>query len=144
MISPAERAEPRPSARWEDFVDIFTSPSAVFARRRGAGFGIPLLVLTALLTALFLGTKPLLQPALDAEFARQVARVTQDNPRVTSEQLQAGRRFADNFGFLAVLLSTPIQVMLTGVVLWLVGRLFDSQQALRDALMVATYSFFPR
>jgi len=144
MTTPAAGAEPRSPAIWEDFVDIFTSPSAVFARRRGGGFGIPLVVLTLLLTALYLGTKPLLQPALDAEFARQAARVTEANPQVTAEQLQAGRKFADNFGFLVVLISTPIQVMLTGIVLWLVGKVFDSQQAVRDALMVASYAFFPR
>jgi hypothetical protein len=42
------------------------------------------------------------------------------------------------------IVGVPIMVLLTGLVLWLVGKLFDSTQTLAQGLMVATYANFPR
>ena len=42
--SPA--ASPASASVWEDFIDIFYAPSAVFARRSTSGFFIPMLVVT--------------------------------------------------------------------------------------------------
>src|SRR5689334_15779429 len=52
--SPGAGAVPAaaPAAWWEDFMDIFYAPSQVYARRAGSGFGIPMLVVTVLVTAL--------------------------------------------------------------------------------------------
>ena len=42
---------------WEDFVDIFTNPSAVFARRENGNFWLPMLVVTLVIGGLFFATK---------------------------------------------------------------------------------------
>ena len=64
MTEPATIPSAPTASRWEDFIDIFTSPSAVFRRRENSGFGMPLLVFTLLFGILIYGTKPLVQPAI--------------------------------------------------------------------------------
>ncbi|MBC7788984.1 MAG: YIP1 family protein [Anaerolineae bacterium] len=142
-VSPVTAAK-RPSV-WEDFIDIFASPSEVFARRENNGFGIALLVLTSILTALYFGTRSLLQPVFDGEFSRNTARMMRENPQLTAEQMEMGRKFTEGvFGGLFVALGVPLIVCLLALVMWVAGKPFDSKQTLRSGFVVATYSYFPR
>ncbi|MEO7217483.1 MAG: hypothetical protein ABI026_04765, partial [Gemmatimonadaceae bacterium] len=59
----------KPASLWEDFIDIFVSPSEVFERRRDSGFFVALLVFTALSLVIYLVGRSVLQPIFDAEFA---------------------------------------------------------------------------
>lgn len=129
---------------WEDFIDIFTSPSAVFRRRQGSGFGLQLLLLTILFAIIILGTKSLVMPAIDADIARQGAKMMQAHPEITADALQKQQAIGEKIGPIFVIILIPIMAMLTGLVLWLVGKIFESKQTGTDALMVATYSFFPK
>ena len=130
-----------PSASlWEDFIDIFTSPSAVFRRREHSGFGLQLLVLTVIFAILVLGTKSLVMPAIDADMARQM----HARPELTPEQMQKGRAMGEMVGPIAVIVLLPLMVVLTGLVLWMVGKIFDSRQTPSQGMMVATYAFFPK
>lgn len=143
MTESASALPPKVSL-WEDFIDIFTSPSAVFRRREGEGFGIQLLVLTVLFAILILGTKGLVMPAIDADIARQGAKMAQSHPEITADVLQKQQAMGEKFGPIFVIILIPIMAMLTGLVLWLVGKIFDSKQTGTAALMVATYAFFPK
>ncbi|MDQ2930890.1 MAG: YIP1 family protein [Gemmatimonadota bacterium] len=136
-------AEPNASL-WEDFIDIFTSPAAVFRRRESSGFGVPLLVLTVIFAILVFGTKPLVQPAVDAEIARGIAHAMKQHPEVTAAQMQQQQAMSEKVGTYFVIIAIPIMAMLTGLVLWLVGKIFDSKQTASQGLMVATYAFFPK
>jgi hypothetical protein len=130
-----------PSASlWEDFIDIFTSPSAVFRRREQSGFGLQLLVLTVIFAILVLGTKSLVMPAIDADIARQM----HAHPELTAEQMEKGRSMGELFGPIFVIVLFPLMAVLTGLILWLVGKIFDSRQTPRQGMMVATYAFFPK
>jgi len=129
---------------WEDFIDIFTSPSAVFRRRENSGFGMPLLVLTLLFGILLYGTKPLVQPAIDAETSRAFAKAAKAHPEVTAEQMQSQRAMGEKLGPVFIIIAIPIIAMLTGVTLWLTGKIFDSKETASQGMMVATYAFFPK
>jgi hypothetical protein len=129
---------------WEDFIDIFTSPSQVFRRRESSGFGLQLLVLTVLFAVIVLGTKSLVQPVIDAEMARQGAHLMKSHPEITAERLQQQQAIGEKVGPIFIIIAIPISAMLTGLVLWLVGKIFDSKQTARAAIMVATYAFFPK
>jgi hypothetical protein len=129
---------------WEDFIDIFTSPSAVFRRRDGSGFGLQLLVLTVLFAIIVIGTKSLVMPAIDADIARQGAKIMHSHPEITAEQLQKQQSIGETIGPIFVVILMPIMAMITGLVLWLVGKIFDSKQTPSTAMMVATYAFFPK
>jgi len=144
-VSESASAPVEPQASlWEDFIDIFTSPSQVFRRRQNSGFGMPLLVLTVLFAILVIGTKGLVQPVLDADIARQGAAMMKSHPGLTAEQLQKNREIGEKLGPIFIIIFLAISPMITGLVLWLVGKIFDSKQTASQALMVATYSFIPR
>ncbi len=133
-----------PTARWEDYMDIFYAPASVFARRATSGFGLPMLVVTVLLAALFFANRGVLQPVMDGEFARQSAAMMRKNPAITAEQLAKGRDIGEKFGAIFIVLGTPVAIFFTGIALWLVGKIFEARQTLAAALMVASYAFLPK
>ena len=67
---------------WEDFVDIFYAPSEVFARRRAAGFWMPLLVVAVVATILSFGTSRILEAPADADAQRQTREMVRENPEL--------------------------------------------------------------
>ena len=139
----ASAAPPRASFV-EDFIDIFYAPSDVFERRRQASFWPALLVVTGLFAILTYVGFRLLGPAYDAEVTRQLARAAEQNPQMTAQQMEAGRGFARLMMMVGPIVATPIMVLILGLLLWLVGKLFDAKQALRAAMLVVTFSFMPR
>src|ERR1700694_3729472 len=147
MVSDAgavKNEEPGRAGLWEDFVDIFYAPSAVFARRADGKFGLALLLLVVVGTVLVFVTKNATQPLMDAEFARQSATMLRKNPNMTAEQLSAGRGFFETFAPIFFAIGLTLSVLGTGVVLWLVGKLFDAKESVTAAIMIATYSEVPR
>lgn len=144
MTEPANTSAAPQASLWEDFIDIFTSPSQVFRRRESSGFGLQLLILTVLFAAIILGTKSLVQPVFDAEIARQGAHLMKSHPEITAAQLQQQQAMGEKLGPIFIIIVIPISAMLTGLVLWLVGKIFDSKQTATAAIMVATYAFFPK
>ncbi len=136
--------EPERAGLWEDFVDIFYTPSSVFARRADGKFGKPLLFLVVVGTVLYFLTKNAVQPIMDAEFARQSATMMRQNPNMTAEQLSQGRGFFEMFAPLVFAFGITFSIFATGLVLWLVGKLFDAKESVAAAIMIATYSEVPR
>jgi len=135
---------PAKASLWEDFVDIFYAPSSVFVRRANGEWGKPLLFLVITGTALFFVTKNAMQPIMDAEFARQTAVAMRRNPNITAEQLASSRNLFETLAPVFFALALTISTILTGLVLWLVGKLFDAKESVAAALMIAVYSEVPR
>jgi hypothetical protein len=142
--TPAQAPTPEPAPIWEDFLEIFYAPRAVFERRKAAGFGIPLLVLVVAMTAAFYAGRNAMEPIFDAEFTRGLATAAKQNPNLTPEQLEKGRAFAWGFAPVAVTGYALIAPMLIGVLLWLAGKAVEARQELGAACMVATYALYPR
>lgn len=145
MTTPATAtpAEAKASV-WEDFLDIFYVPTQVFVRRMDGKFGLALLVLVVLSAVLAYAMMQSLEPAFTGEMDRQMTKAAAENPNITAEQMEGMRSFGGVMMLAYAIVVVPIMVMLTGLVLWLVGKLFDSTQTVGQALMVATYANFPR
>ncbi len=137
-------AAPERAGVWEDFIDIFYAPSAVFARRAGGSVWPPLLVVTLAVGALVYLNSGVLQPVMDAEFDRAMAQVMRSNPRFTPEMADRFRPMFERFGQLAGFVFVPLSIVATGTVLWLAGKLFEARQTYRAAMVVAGYAFVPR
>jgi hypothetical protein len=137
--APAGRA-----AIWEDFIDIFYAPSLVFARRARGSFWIPFFTVTLLIGVLFYLNSGVVRPVMEGEFNRAMAAAMRSNPRLTPEMAdrlqQTGVRIAQVGGFLIV----PIAIFFTGSAVWVIGKLFESKQTYRAALVVAAYAWVPR
>ncbi|HEX6807173.1 MAG TPA: YIP1 family protein [Gemmatimonadaceae bacterium] len=129
---------------WEDFIDIFTSPSEVFARRQNGNWFVPMIVVTIVVFAIFLGTKSLTQPVFDAEFARGMATAMKRNPQLTPDQIEKGRGYASVAVTIAFLFAIPISTLFVGVCTWLIGKLFDATIGFGAALVIAAYAEFPK
>jgi len=136
--------EPGRAGLWEDFVDIFYAPSSVFARRSDGKFGMPLLLLVLVGAVLAFLTKNATQPIMDAEFARQSAAAMRRNPSLTAEQMAGGRGFFETMAPLFFALFLTISIFGTGLILWVVGKLFDAKESVAAAIMIATYAEVPR
>jgi hypothetical protein len=138
--------EPAPSktSLWEDFVDIFYAPSSVFARRSEGKFGMPLLILIVIGTVLFFLTKNAMQPIFDSEFTRQTAAAMRKNPNITADQMASSRKFFETVGPVFFAFGLTVAVLGTGLILWLVGKLFEAKESLAAAMMIAVYSEVPR
>jgi hypothetical protein len=143
-VSAPDAVAPKPPSVWEDFVDIFYAPRQVFERRKDGRFGLALVVLTVVMTALFFAFRPAMEAVMDAEFQRQMTQALRDNPQLKPEQLQAGRRFTERLLPLFVLFGIPIRVFAVAIGLWLLGKVVGSVQSLGQAAMVSTYALFPR
>lgn len=137
-------APSKPASLWEDFIDIFVSPSEVFERRRDSGFFVPLLVFVVLMTVLYLVGKSVLEPVFDAEYARGIAAAMRQNPQITAEQMDKMRATTEKFQVIGIVFFTFVAPLLVGLVLWIVGKFVDAKEDLKAACMVATYAFFPR
>lgn len=134
----------KPASWWEDYIDIFYAPSQVFARRMQSGFGVPMLVVTVLIGAIFLANSGAMQSIMDAEFTRSTAAMMKKNPQVTAEQLQMGRSFGEKIAKVGAFVFVPLTIFLVGLILWVVGKFFDAKQTLGAAIMVAAYSYIPK
>lgn len=130
----------KPASRWEDFIDIFYAPSAVFARREGSGFGIPMLVVTLVIGVLFLVNAGVLQPMMDAEMTRSMAK----NPNMTPEMVEKGRAIGMTIAKIAGFIFIPITIFCVGLALWLCGKIVDAKESFAAALMVASYAYVPK
>jgi hypothetical protein len=142
MATQAAPATPR-AAVWEDFIDIFYAPSAVFRRRENGSVFIPLAVVTLFAGAIFYLNSGAMQPIFEAEFDRQMAIATRTNP-VPPEALERMRGFMVRMSQLAIFVFLPIAIFGVGISMWLLGKLFDAKQTFTAALIVAAYAFTPR
>jgi hypothetical protein len=135
-------AAPDSASRWEDFVDIFHAPAQVFARRAHAGFGIPMLVVTVVGAAIFFATYNATAPAFDADIARSMAAAAKQG--ATAEQLSAGSGVATVFVKVMAVIGPPIAIFMTGLLLWLAGKVVGAKQTLNAAILVAAFANVPR
>ena len=127
----------------DDFMDIFYAPSSVFARRANSTFWVPMLIVTALLGVIFIANRDLIDPIMEAEFARAMAQ-NPSSAQLTPEQMEAGRKFAGTFATVGAFIGPPFVILVIGLVLWMVGKFFDAKQTLNAALVVASFAYVPR
>lgn len=131
----------------EDIIDVFYMPAAVFARRRG-GFGVAMLIYIAVMVGILYAARPVFQPMVDRQIAKQIEQM-QANPNMSAEQrasAEAGiKKFVDSpFAILGPAVFLPIALFITGLALWICGKLFGSVATYGQLMMVTTLSAFPR
>jgi len=144
MTEAAGSPSPSSPGIWEDFVDIFVQPAQVFERRREGKFGLALLALVVITGVLFFALRNGIAPIMDAEMAKQAAAMAAKNPNITADQIAAQQGMMEKFAVIGYVLFMPIGIVITAVLLWLAGKLVSASIAFAAAMMIATYSQFPR
>jgi hypothetical protein len=141
----APRAAERAPSVWEDLLEIFYAPTAVFERRRETpAFGLALVLFVVLVVGLSFAFRDLMEPIFDVEFKRGMAQAMKANPQLTPEMMEKGRGIAKKFLLVAVGFYGLITPLLLGIILWFVGKLMDSKAEVGQLTMVSTYAMFPR
>ncbi len=136
--------QPKKASWWEDYIDIFYTPSTVFLRRMTSGFGLPMLILTLVIGGLVIVNSGAISSIADAEFTRSTAAAMKANPQLTPEMMQKGRGFAEGLSKVGGFIFVPVGVLFVGLFLWIVGKFVGAKQTLGAAMMVTAYSFVPR
>lgn len=139
----ATAAAPQPSF-WEDVIDIFFQPAAVFRRRQYRSVWPPLLFVAIAMGVIFFVTFNTLQPIFEAEFTRNTAKAMAGNPNVTPEAMEKMRNINLTVGRYVIGPVMLITMVVLGSIIWLVGKLFGSQQTYHAGLVVGAWSYMPR
>ena len=142
MTSPAASAPPQRTARWEDLIDLFVTPSAVFARRVAGGAGVPLLVLLILLTFFYYLNQTLLAAMFDAEFTRKVQELSRADA-ARAQNLTTIRPYLDAMRFVGMVVDVPMVALFTAILVRMVAWILSARLGFRGALVIATYGLFP-
>ena len=129
----------------DDIIEIFYAPSKVFARRRdNPKFWAAFVILSVLFA---LGIWLMMRnyaDVMDAQMTRQMnARMAAD-PRFTPEMAAKGRQIGEKIAPIAGIILGVLSTLILGVVVWLVGKMFDSKADLRHGMMIATLASFPK
>ena len=140
-LGESPRTAEQKASRWEDFIDIFYAPASVYARRATSGFLLPMAVVTVLSGALYIMNGAVWSQVMDAEMSRAMARQAQ---QVSPEQMEGIRRFSETMAKVGAFIFVPIGIFLTGLMLWVCGKLVDAKQTLVQATMVSAFAFMPR
>lgn len=129
----------------EDFVDIFTAPAKVFARRAKASPMVPYFVVCVVMIALFFASKNVLQPIFDAQIQKQMALSMKTNPQLTQDMVDKSKPFMNIMITVSGVIGVPILLLIVGLVTWIVGRFFmSSTLTYGTALLISAFSWFPR
>ena len=130
---------------WEDLIDIFVNPSVVFERRREEpNIWVPLLAVTLLVGLIGFFTRDLMQPIFDAEFARGMAQAQRENPSLTPEQMEAGKKFAGTAAAIGGFIFVPFAVVFVAVITWLAGKILSIGTSFGQAMMIGAFAYVPR
>ncbi|HEY4217959.1 MAG TPA: Yip1 family protein [Gemmatimonadaceae bacterium] len=142
--STAGAVPPASTSFWEDLIDIFFQPAAVFRRRATKSVWPPMLFVAIAVGVIFAATFNTIEPAFDAEFSRGMALAMSKNPQMTADMASKARGFAELTARFGAGLITFISIFVIGCVTWVVAKLVGAKQTFNAALVVAAWSYMPR
>ncbi|MGH9422002.1 MAG: YIP1 family protein [Thermoanaerobaculia bacterium] len=145
-MTDATAAAPAPSnsSVWEDFIDIFYQPSAVFERRREGQFGLALVILAVITGILAFALHNGLAPVMDAVMAKQQAAALAKNPNMTPDQLAMMSGIAEKMSKFGAIIFVPVIAAIGAALIWLIGKFVDTKVTFAAAMMISVYSGIPR
>ena len=129
---------------FEDVLEVLWAPAKVFDRSRSKGVGMYILVLTAITLVIVLATKGLIQPYLDANFNLQMQQMAAKGTPMPAEAAAAAQKFS-GYGFIATgILMIPLGAVLTGLLVWIGGKVASASFTYGQAMLIATLASVPR
>ncbi len=135
------------ASTWEDALDIFYSPTAVFDRRRDARYGMALLILVVVSVAIYFLSIQMSDAVGDIEFAKAMAAQAKASGKaLDAKQIEAGKAFAEKFKSVLVYLIpafVAIGAWISGLVVMLLGNLMGAKLTFAQATTVSVLASFP-
>lgn len=137
--TPPEAADP-PAGLFEDILDVFFNPTALFRRQRDPKFWGALIVLAVLSGVLMYAASSAIRPVLQVEAMRQLANSPGYEPGTPPPEFMTSPAFPAAMA----LIAGPIFVLIIGVFVWLVGKMFGFKGSIAHGLAIAVFANFPR
>jgi hypothetical protein len=146
MFAPSDgsASTPAQASLIEDLIDIWFSPSAVFARRREGGAWGPFLVCCVLLIALFYVAMGSMQGFFDAEMAKAIAQAQAQNPNLTAEQMAGAQSVMEASMKFGSLVMMPVVLLGLGFCVWLLAKVLGGSLSFGGGVMVASFAYMPK
>jgi hypothetical protein len=121
-------------SRWEDYIDVFFSPTELFQRRAHDRVAPPFLTLLGLSVLFYLVLLPANAMIMRASVAT--------NPQAA--EMMAGRMgtLMTVFGAIGQPIMYAIITLFTAILLWIVGRFADVRIEFSRAMLIAVYGGF--
>lgn len=139
---------PESTPVWEDLLNVITSPSAVFERRKDdPTFFIAMLMFTAIFAVLVFASWDLMDPVRHAEQARAMENVLRSNPNLTPEQIEQIQGRMGGGGTIGRYLgglAAPLIILFVGLYTWVAAKIVSAKTTMAQAFMVATFAFTPK
>lgn len=130
---------------WEDLVDVYIAPRAVFARRApDAKFGMFLLSLVIGIVVLYYLTLTAMRPVYEADFERTVRAAVAANPAITREQMLAGLKIQLAVGGAVAGVVVALATVFLALNVWILGKAADARLSFRQGMLISCIAFFPR
>lgn len=142
-MSDGELNEATGSPGAADLVEIFYAPRAVFARRQEGSFGLPLVALVVTATVLAIATSNLTQPAVHGDLVRGLQPSVAAG-KFTADQVTAMVATQEKLAFLGAPVFFLVAPFVSGIVIWLAGFATRVRVGLGQAVMIGTFSLFPK
>lgn len=135
---------PEKASLVEDLIDIWFTPSAVFARRAEGGHWAPFFVVTVLLAALYFASIGMMQGMFDAQVALAIQEATARNPNITGEQIEGMRKVMEVSMRYGGLVFMPVILLALGLVVMITGKVMGGTIDFGKAVMIASLAYVPR
>ena len=139
---------PPSTPAWEDLLDIFVSPAAVYERRKDdPTFFLPLLIITLVFALLIYFAWDIFEPVTRADGQRQIETVLRNNPNMPAETVEQMRAQAATGGGIArylLGLIIPLSVVFVGLYTWIAGKAVGASTNMGQAFMITAYAYAPK
>ncbi|HEX4684327.1 MAG TPA: YIP1 family protein [Gemmatimonadaceae bacterium] len=143
-IAVSATAAPEKASFWEDLIDIFYQPSAVFARRRTASAWPPFLFVVLALSIITFATFSTISPAIESDIRRAMTKAMEQNPQMTQEMADKAIEMQSTFGRYAAIVLFSLSVFIVGLFTWLLSKIFSAKEDFSAAMLIASYAYMPR
>lgn len=126
-----------------DCAEIYYAPSDVFERRRAGKFGIPLLVFVVVTIVIFIATRNLIQPLMDLEFNKVMAKNMAANPKFTQDMANSAHATMLKLAPIGAAFSAAIFPLIVGLVVWILAKLAGAGLGFAQGMTVGVFAMFP-
>jgi len=128
---------------FEDIIDVFINPSAVFERNKNTGFARPALIQSVIFLVLVIALKNLVSPYFDAEFERSMATAAAKGQEIPEAAMATSRKFAGYIGMIGPLFAPWFVALIGGLFTMIGARIVGAKLSFGQSATIASWSYFP-
>ena len=128
---------------FEDVIDVFVNPSALFERARNASFARPALIQTLIFAVLVLAVRNLVSPYFEAEFDQGMTRAAANGQEIPERALAMSRKISTYATMIGPIIVPWFVALLGGAATWIGARVVGARLSFGQSATIASWSYTP-